>query len=128
MMRMSAGIMSPAASFTMSPGTSDEMPISCSVPSSLLAVHVLVTIFCSASLDTLALYSCQKRRMVLSITIEAMIIIDVKSFSSGAAIYTSIIYEMIISAVSTPMKGFIKAFISIVSGCIFFSCSTSFLP
>lgn len=128
MTRTSAGIMSPAASVTMSPGTSSSIGSSSISRPARFTEQVFFTIFLSASLDRLARQSWQKRMMTLSRIIVAMIRIVVHSFSSGAAVQTSRTYETTISRVRIPMNGLMNARMNIVTGFFRRSCSTSFLP
>ena len=120
MTRTSAGIMSPAASVTMSPGTSSSIGSSSTSRPARFTEQVFFTIFLSASLDRLARQSWQKRMMTLRIVVH--------SFSSGAAIQTSRTYETTISRVRIPMNGLMNARMNIVTGFFRRSCSTSFLP
>ena len=127
--RTSAGIISPAAILTTSPGTSSVMLIShVSSLSCLITLHVFVTIFSKASLDTFAFHSCQKRSIELDTTITDMIIMAVQSCSPGAAIATSSTNETMTSMVRTPINGFMNALTKVDTGFFFFSCSTSFAP
>ena len=94
MTRTSAGIMSPAASVTMSPGTSSSIGSSSTSRPARFTEQVFFTIFLSASLDRLARQSWQKRMMTLSRIIVAMIRIVVHSFSSGAAVGSTVLAEV----------------------------------
>ena len=127
MMRMSAGIMSPAARQTTSPGTNSVISTS-SLPENRFTKQVFLTIFINESVASLAFHSCQKRRMALQTTIEIIIRTAVHSRSSGRAITTSMTREMTASAVNTPINGLMNVRMKSTSGFFFCSREISFLP
>ena len=128
MIRISAGTISPAARYTISPGTSSVISISSSCSPARLARQVFFTIFIKESVASLARHSCQKRRIALNITMDEIMITPVHSCSPGSAISTSRNKDIMASPVRTPIKGLINVLINSINGFFFCSWTTSFLP
>ncbi len=108
-MRISAGIISPADRWTISPTTTSSNKISC-FPVSALSTQVVVRIICASFAAALPLLvSCTKRRIPDMRTI-VVIIITVKGFlSSGAAKMMSVKVETIARINRMAVKGFTNA-------------------
>ena len=126
--RISAGIISPAARYTISPGTSSVISISSSRSPARFARQVFFTIFIKESVASFAFHSCQKRRTALNKTIDDIMITPVHSCSPGSAISTSNNRDMMASPVRTPIKGLMNVLINRINGFFFCSWITSFLP
>ncbi len=124
--RTSAGIMSPAPRWTMSPGTRSAIGISRRVGgadslSRRITVAVVRTKAFSASAARVERNSCQKRRMTLMTIIVPMMS---GPFSSSG----SRISEIAASAARIRMNGFLNVASSWRSQCGCFSCATSLGP
>ena len=105
----SAGIISPAARWIISPTTISFIGISLT-PSILLATLIVVfTISPSLSAALLDFVSCTKRKIPLTKTIEVTIITEVPSFLPGSAIIISVTKDIIPNINRIIVKGFIKA-------------------
>ena len=128
MIRISAGTISPAARYTISPGTSSVISISSSCSPARFARQVFFTILIKESVASLALHSCQKRRIALNNTMDEIMITPAHSCSPGSAINTSRNKDMMASPVRTPMKGLINVLTNSINGFFFCSWMTSFLP
>ena len=85
-------------------------------------------IFIKESVASLALHSCQKRRIALNNTMDEIMITPAHSCSPGSAINTSRNKDMMASPVRTPMKGLINVLTNSINGFFFCSWMTSFLP
>src|SRR5215831_17979450 len=108
--RTSAGTMSPADKYTMSPGTRSAIGISRGRGMQARSTAVVeLTIALSSSAARLERNSCQKRSSVLKSTIELKTMIVLNERSSAAAKITSEKSETMLTANSTPLNGVRKA-------------------
>ena len=125
---ISAGIISPAERYTISPGTISLISISL-IPDSFL--HTAAVVFINAFNFSAALFdlnSWKNFKKPLIVTIIETTITVIKLLSSGAANITSVIKDTPARTNKTNIKGLIKALISWMYHGIGFSCSTRFNP
>lgn len=131
--RMSAGIMSPACSSTISPGTSSFIGNSrrAGSPDTLprrTTVAVLRTIDLSFSAARPKRYSWMNRSSPLIVTMVNMMMMPLQSRSVGAANWMSVKYDTATSPSSTSTKGLRKARSNCSQAGAGLSCATSFSP
>ena len=107
-MRRSAGIISPAARWTMSPTTSSSIGRSCfTPPRSTQAVVWIMAVSLSATLPLRV--SCTKRSAPDTATITPMIPTVIKFFSPGSASRMSVTTDTAANSSKTSEKGSAKA-------------------
>ena len=124
----SAGIISPADKYRISPGTTSAISISFASSPSLFTKVVVLTMALSlfvASFDFFSWKNCSK---ALTVTIVKITITAVKLLFSALGIITSVKVDTIANIIKTILKGFINDFNKSIIHNVSFSCVTSFLP